>query len=31
MGAYVGEEQKQVEAFFHVSLPGLREAKPTTN
>jgi peroxiredoxin len=24
-GAYVGEQQKQVEAFFHVSLPGLRE------
>ena len=25
MGAYVGDQQKQVEAFFHVSLPGLRE------
>jgi len=25
MGAYVGEQQKQIEAFFHVSLPGLRE------
>jgi len=25
MGAYAGDQQKQVEAFFHVSLPGLRE------
>jgi peroxiredoxin len=25
MGAYVGDQQKQVEAFFHVSLPGLKE------
>ncbi len=24
MGAYVGDEKSQVEAFFHVSLPGLR-------
>jgi peroxiredoxin len=24
-GAYVGEQQKQIEAFFHVTLPGLRE------
>lgn len=24
-GAYVGEQQKQVEAFFHVNLPGLKE------
>jgi hypothetical protein len=28
MGAYVGEQQSQVEAFFHVSLPGLRPAPP---
>jgi len=25
-GAYVGDQQKQVEAFFHVNLPGLRPA-----
>jgi len=25
MGAYVGDQKSQVEAFFHVSLPGLRE------
>jgi peroxiredoxin len=25
VGAYVGEEKSQVEAFFHVNLPGLRE------
>jgi len=25
VGAYVGEQQSQVEAFFHVKLPGLRE------
>jgi len=25
MGAYVGEQKSQVEAFFHVTLPGLRE------
>jgi peroxiredoxin len=25
MGAYVGDQQKQIEAFFHVSLPGLKE------
>jgi peroxiredoxin len=24
-GAYVGEQKTEVEAFFHVSLPGLRE------
>jgi peroxiredoxin len=24
-GAYVGDQKSQVEAFFHVSLPGLRE------
>jgi peroxiredoxin len=24
MGAYVGDQKSQVEAFFHVSLPGLR-------
>ncbi len=24
-GAYVGEQKSQVEAFFHVTLPGLRE------
>ena len=24
-GAYVGEQKAQVEAFFHVSLPGLRK------
>ncbi len=24
-GAYVGDEKSQIEAFFHVSLPGLRE------
>ena len=25
VGAYVGDQKSQVEAFFHVSLPGLRE------
>lgn len=25
MGAYVGDKKSQVEAFFHVTLPGLRE------
>jgi peroxiredoxin len=25
IGAYVGEQKSQVEAFFHVSLPGLRD------
>jgi hypothetical protein len=25
IGAYVGDQKSQVEAFFHVSLPGLRE------
>jgi hypothetical protein len=25
MGAYVGDQKSQVEAFFHVSLPGLKE------
>ena len=25
VGAYVGEQKSQVEAFFHVTLPGLRE------
>lgn len=32
VGAYAGEQQKQVEAYFHVSLPGLRElpAKPAS-
>jgi len=25
MGAYVGDQKSQVEAFFHVSLPGLRD------
>ena len=25
VGAYVGEQKSQVEAFFHVRLPGLRE------
>jgi hypothetical protein len=25
-GAYVGDQKSQVEAFFHVSLPGLRES-----
>jgi hypothetical protein len=25
MGAYVGDQKSQVEAFFHVNLPGLRE------
>jgi len=25
MGAYVGDQKSQVEAFFHVTLPGLRE------
>jgi hypothetical protein len=25
VGAYVGGQKSQVEAFFHVSLPGLRE------
>lgn len=30
-GAYVGDQKLQVETFFHVSLPGLREpAKPET-
>ena len=24
-GAYVGDQKSQIEAFFHVSLPGLRE------
>ena len=24
-GAYVGDQKSQVEAFFHVNLPGLRE------
>lgn len=24
-GAYVGDQQKQIEAFFHVTLPGLKE------
>jgi len=24
-GAYVGDQKSQVEAFFHVSLPGIRE------
>ena len=24
--AYVGEQQKQIEVYFHVSLPGLRAA-----
>jgi hypothetical protein len=24
-GAYVGNQKSQVETFFHVSLPGLRE------
>jgi hypothetical protein len=24
-GAYVGDQKAQVEAFFHVTLPGLRE------
>jgi peroxiredoxin len=29
MGAYVGDQKSQVEAFFHVTLPGLRtEPKP---
>jgi len=26
MGAYVGDQKSQVEAFFHISLPGLRES-----
>jgi peroxiredoxin len=26
MGAYVGDQKSQVEAFFHVSLPGLKPA-----
>jgi len=33
-GAYTGDQQSRVEAFFHVSLPGLRElpeAKAATN
>lgn len=25
MGAYAGEQRKAIEAYFHVSLPGLRE------
>lgn len=25
-GAYVGRQQKQIEAFFHINLPGLRQA-----
>jgi peroxiredoxin len=25
VGAYVGDQKSQIEAFFHVSLPGLRE------
>ncbi len=25
MGAYVGDQKSQIEAFFHVALPGLRE------
>jgi hypothetical protein len=25
MGAYVGDQKSQVEAFFHVTLPGLKE------
>jgi hypothetical protein len=24
-GAYVGDQKSEVEAFFHVSLPGLKE------
>jgi peroxiredoxin len=34
VGAYVGDQKSQVEAFFHVNLPGLRElpkAKAMTN
>jgi len=27
MGAYVGNQKSQVEAFFHVSLPGIRRAQ----
>jgi peroxiredoxin len=27
-GAYVGDQKSQIEAFFHVSLPGLRELPP---
>jgi hypothetical protein len=26
MGAYVGEQKSQVEAFFHTTLPGLRSS-----
>lgn len=29
VGAYVGDQKSQVEAFFHVSLPGLRELPKT--
>jgi hypothetical protein len=25
VGAYAGDQKSQVEAFFHVSLPGLKE------
>ena len=25
MGAYVGKQQKEIESFFHVTLPGLRD------
>lgn len=31
VGAYVGDQKSQVEAFFHVSLPGLRDLPKTPN
>jgi hypothetical protein len=30
-GAYVGDQKSQIEAFFHVSLPGLREMPKTAS
>ena len=29
IGAYVGEQQKQIESFFQIKLPGLRELPKT--
>ena len=31
VGAYVGDQKSQVEAFFHVTLPGLRDVPKATN